>query len=170
MTQTGTLTNTATVTTAQASEPNPDNNSAQDVNLQAALVLTKTGCLNMAVVTPADLANVGDVISYTLVATNTGGITLTNVSITDLQLRAIVCTLPVTLAPGAAITCWAPIRSILDEIVSGTGGERGDGACQRTPVCGGVHCSDGADSASAGTVQNWRAESGDDGRDGFVHL
>ena len=50
---------------------------------------------------------VGRVINYTLVATNTGNIPLTDVSISDPGLLTLACapTPPTTLAPGAALTC-----------------------------------------------------------------
>ncbi|MBI3750063.1 MAG: DUF11 domain-containing protein [Chloroflexi bacterium] len=53
---------------------------------------------------------VGDVIHYTITATNTGNVTLHNVDVTDNQVSDLVCdpTIPVTdLAPGGTITCTA---------------------------------------------------------------
>src|SRR6185503_16367134 len=54
--------------------------------------------------------NVGDVISYSIVATNDGNVTLTNVTVTDAQVTDLVC-LPsnpvASLAPGGQITCTA---------------------------------------------------------------
>nr|WP_255433562.1 choice-of-anchor K domain-containing protein [Tessaracoccus sp. MC1865] len=62
----------------------------------------------------ADVATydaVGDVITYTFVATNTGNVTLSNVTITDPlpNLSALTCdpAQPTTLAPGASIECSA---------------------------------------------------------------
>nr|WP_304650995.1 SpaA isopeptide-forming pilin-related protein [Tessaracoccus sp. ZS01] len=62
----------------------------------------------------ADVATydaVGDVITYTFVATNTGNVTLTDVVITDPlpNLSALTCdpAQPTTLAPGASIECSA---------------------------------------------------------------
>jgi uncharacterized repeat protein (TIGR01451 family) len=54
--------------------------------------------------------SVGDVITYTIVATNTGNVTLHNVTITDPNAVLGTCNpaIPVTdLAPGATITCSA---------------------------------------------------------------
>ncbi|MDO9456907.1 hypothetical protein, partial [Nocardioides sp.] len=49
----------------------------------------------------------GDTIAYSFLVTNTGGVTLTNVTVTDgLADTAIVCP-ATTLAPGASITCTA---------------------------------------------------------------
>src|SRR5205814_2171917 len=53
---------------------------------------------------------VGDVIHYTIVATNTGNVTLHNVLVTDPHVSNLSCTPgnPVAdLAPGASISCTA---------------------------------------------------------------
>ena len=52
---------------------------------------------------------VGDVVHYTITATNTGNVTLPNVTVTDPNVSNLVCS-PVagsSLAPGAAMTCTA---------------------------------------------------------------
>jgi uncharacterized repeat protein (TIGR01451 family) len=49
---------------------------------------------------------VGAVVTYTLVATNTGNATLTNVTISDANATVAGCA-PVTLAPGERLTCSA---------------------------------------------------------------
>jgi uncharacterized repeat protein (TIGR01451 family) len=62
-----------------------------------------------------NLTDTGDVIHYRIVTTNTGGSTLTNVTVTDVltppagPALALSCTptLPATLAPGATISCTA---------------------------------------------------------------
>jgi uncharacterized repeat protein (TIGR01451 family) len=56
---------------------------------------------------PASYNAVGQVISYTLVATNDGNVTLTGVSISDPTVGALTCTptQPATLTPGANLTC-----------------------------------------------------------------
>ena len=65
----------------------------------AALQLIKT-------ITSGDqFTAVGDRIDYQLVATNTGNVTLTNVTITDPKIGALTCPQPVTLRPGQALTC-----------------------------------------------------------------
>ncbi|NJD29015.1 MAG: DUF11 domain-containing protein, partial [Chloroflexi bacterium] len=52
---------------------------------------------------------VGDVIEYTIVATNVGNVTLHDVVVTDEQVSDLECTrsMPVDLAPGESITCTA---------------------------------------------------------------
>ena len=47
----------------------------------------------------------GDVITYQLIATNTGSVTLTNVTLSDPKLGGLTCAQPVTLLPGQALTC-----------------------------------------------------------------
>src|SRR2546427_71154 len=57
---------------------------------------------------PTTYSKVGDVITYTIVATNTGNVTLSNVSVEDKPaLEGFSCspTIPNTLAPGTSITC-----------------------------------------------------------------
>lgn len=62
-----------------------------------------------------DLTDPGDVIHYRIVTTNTGGSTLSNVTVSDVlappagPALTLSCTprLPATLAPGATITCTA---------------------------------------------------------------
>src|SRR5439155_818365 len=58
--------------------------------------------------TPTTYSKVGDVITYTIVATNDGNVTLSNVSVKDEPaLEGFSCspTIPTTLAPGKSITC-----------------------------------------------------------------
>jgi uncharacterized repeat protein (TIGR01451 family) len=62
------------------------------------LVLTKSA-------SPTSYNAVNQVIAYPLVATNDGNVTLHDVSISDPKLGALTCTQPVTLAPGASLTC-----------------------------------------------------------------
>src|SRR5205823_322097 len=57
---------------------------------------------------PTTYSKVGDVITYTIVATNTGNVTLSNVSVEDKPaLEGFACSpsIPATLAPGKSITC-----------------------------------------------------------------
>ena len=52
-------------------------------------------------------SQVGDIINYTLMATNDGNVTLTGVEISDAQVGALVCDngVPVTLTPGGMLMC-----------------------------------------------------------------
>ncbi len=63
-----------------------------------AIELVKTGTLDLTVVLPNDIANVGDRINYTFKVTNAGNATLYNVMVTDPFVN--VSGGPVTLAPG----------------------------------------------------------------------
>ena len=72
-------------------------------NPPASLDITK-------VATESGFSHLGDVIHYTIVATNTGQVTLHNVDVTDAQVSDLSCSpsTPVAnLAPGASITCSA---------------------------------------------------------------
>ena len=56
---------------------------------------------------PTTAATVGQVIDYTIVGSNTGNVTLTNVTISDTKIPALSCVpvAPATLAVGQTITC-----------------------------------------------------------------
>ncbi|MDP2081509.1 MAG: hypothetical protein U0934_17455, partial [Pseudotabrizicola sp.] len=93
-------------TTYQNLSPNPiavqspTDTETANAGTDPALTLAKTAA-------PANGAAAGDTITYTLVATNSGNQTLSNVSIADPMLPTLSCDLPapVTLAPNAALTC-----------------------------------------------------------------
>jgi hypothetical protein len=91
-----------------------------------ALSLTKSA-------SPMSYSKVGDVINYTLVATNDANVTLHDVSIVDVKLGELTCTQtvdaklgeltctpPVTLAPGAALTCTGSHTVTLADLVAGS--------------------------------------------------
>ena len=63
--------------------------------------------LDKTVTSTGPYDSVGDVIDYLLVATNTGNVTLHNVSIVDPKLGTLTCTptQPATLAPAATLSC-----------------------------------------------------------------
>jgi uncharacterized repeat protein (TIGR01451 family) len=96
----GELNNTATADSDQTG-PVTDSHAIPIVR-NPALSITK-------VATEQSFDSVGDVIHYTIVATNTGNVTLTNVTVTDPVVSGLVCT-PAngsSLAPGASMTCTA---------------------------------------------------------------
>ncbi|CAL8973791.1 hypothetical protein PROP_01254 [Propionicimonas sp. T2.31MG-18] len=71
---------------------------------QPALTLAKAADLND---TNGDgLAQPGETVRYTFVATNAGDVTLTSLSITDDRAGSVTCT-PTTIAPGATAACAA---------------------------------------------------------------
>ncbi|MDP1623477.1 MAG: HYR domain-containing protein [Bacteroidales bacterium] len=72
-----------------------------DVTIYApSVMLEKTGILDLTVVPPDDVANVGDQINYIFTVTNTGNSTLTSVVVTDPVLT--INGMAITLAPGAS--------------------------------------------------------------------
>jgi uncharacterized repeat protein (TIGR01451 family) len=56
---------------------------------------------------PASVSAVGEVITYSYVVTNTGDVTLTNVTVSDTHISPDPICGPWTLAPGASMTCTA---------------------------------------------------------------
>src|SRR5258706_5378235 len=81
-----------------------------------ALTITK-------VATESGYSKLGDVIHYTIKATNTGNVTLHNVDVTDSQVSNLNCTpaVPVaSLAPGASITCTASHTITQADLDAGT--------------------------------------------------
>src|SRR3990170_3398227 len=96
----GSFTNTAT---ADSTETGPDTDSET-------VTLTQTPSLNVVKSETSSGPNgVGDPITYDLVVTNTGNVTLTNVTVSDPQATVGVCApvQPGTLAPLASMTCPA---------------------------------------------------------------
>lgn len=81
----GTFTNEATVTgtAPDTSEVSDTDTDTQTLTREPGITLEKSGAVVMDIVAPDGQANVGDQIQYTFRITNTGNVTLTNVSITD---------------------------------------------------------------------------------------
>ncbi len=70
-------------------------------------VVPPTAALTITKSTPATIfSKVGSVVTFTVVATNTGSSTLTNVTISDPNATLVNCA-PVTLAAGQSLTCTA---------------------------------------------------------------
>ena len=67
----------------------------------------------------ANFAAAGDLLHYTLVATNQSNLTLTDVTISDATLGALVCTQPVTLLPGQSLTCTATYTVMPADVTAG---------------------------------------------------
>ena len=94
--------NTADVRTAEVTGPTVSN-----------LVTTPVGSSGLSIVKSQTSSNAlhvaGDVVTYSIVVTNTGTTVLTNVSLTDANavLDCGATTLPATLAIGASLTCSA---------------------------------------------------------------
>ncbi|HOW25853.1 MAG TPA: gliding motility-associated C-terminal domain-containing protein [Bacteroidales bacterium] len=72
-------------------DPVADSDDDQQVIPQdPALTLSKTGMLNMAVVSPNDQVNAGDKVNYIFTVTNTGNTTLYNIVITDANPNVVI--------------------------------------------------------------------------------
>jgi uncharacterized repeat protein (TIGR01451 family)/LPXTG-motif cell wall-anchored protein len=126
---TGKIENTATAQSGTAS--NTSNKVTTTLARTASLTLTKTGTLDNTVVEPNDTTQIGDVIFYTYTITNTGNVTLTNVTLVDDKITddsTIICpansgtaNVIATLLPGNsnAIECEV-VYSITSSDVLGT--------------------------------------------------
>ena len=111
----GVVHNVATATGTPPSGPNVSVTDDESVPSSAAahITLKKTA-------TEPSVHRAGDVIHYTLVATNDGDVTLSNVTIVDSKLGALSCAQPATLAPGDSLTCTGSHAATQPEIDAGS--------------------------------------------------
>lgn len=105
----GIYTNTAS---ANSSGTSIGQDTATVVVGDAAMSLEKTGTLDITSSAPTDEANPGDLINYTFTVTNTGNMTLNNISVTDPDVPTITCPGPdstppqiATLSEDASVDC-----------------------------------------------------------------
>src|SRR5262249_38676121 len=106
----GTYTNTAVGTSNETGSRSDD----------ATAALTQLPHLSLVKsATETSFDAVGNVLHYTLVATNDGNVTLTNVSIADPKLVTLTCTQPVTLAPAATLSCTGTYTVIQADLDAG---------------------------------------------------
>ncbi len=108
----GKVDNTATADSAQTP---PVNDSATVPAVQApALGVKKTA-------KTASYNEAGDLLAYEIVATNTGNVTLTNVTISDPKLGTLACSpaLGSSLAPGAKMTCTGTYTTVQGDVDAG---------------------------------------------------
>ena len=101
----GSVTNTAT---AHAGGTDSNQDSVTVVaSPKPHVTLVKEATLDTTQAGEPDRVDAGDVVNYTLTATNDGNLTLTGVAISDPALPALDCAplQPATLAPGATLVC-----------------------------------------------------------------
>ena len=142
----GSVENTATVAGTDPGGGEVSDRADEDVPLDQKphLTLEKEGVLDPGADGRADA---GDVITYTLTATNDGNVTLRDVSISDPSLPTLACDQPVDLAPGEKLTCTGTRASTQGEINDGgvantgtvtgsdpNGGEVEDRADEQVPL------------------------------------
>ena len=99
----GQVDNTATTTGTPPSGPNVTDNDTETVTISQlpGIDLVKNGALDSTVIPPSGETNPGDKINYTFTVTNTGNVTLTNVTVTD-PLVTVSGGPIASLAPGAS--------------------------------------------------------------------
>lgn len=116
---TGDLVNTATVANpVDVPDPSPANNVASDTDQQGvpAMTIDKTGTLND--LDGDGLLDPGETINYVFFVTNTGNVTLTNVTVDDPLVT--VAEAPQTLTPGGNFTFTANYTPTQADIDSGS--------------------------------------------------
>ncbi len=119
----GTFTNIATATGTPPTGPNvmDTDDDTQLLNQTPSILLTKTGTIDQSIVPPNGNANAGDQINYVFTVTNTGNVTLTNVTLTD-PLVTMMGGPIASLAPGASnnSTFTATYTLLQSDIDAGT--------------------------------------------------
>jgi LPXTG-site transpeptidase (sortase) family protein len=100
----GNLSNTVTASSDQTG--NSTDHLDIPITQSPGLSIEKNGALDMTVIAPDDVANVGDAITYTFTLQNMGNVTLTSISVSDPRLPALSCTIS-SLAPGTSSGCAA---------------------------------------------------------------
>jgi uncharacterized repeat protein (TIGR01451 family) len=114
---TASFTNTAIASGTPPSGPAVTNSASATVtvNYNPHISLTKG-------ISSSTYSAVGQVLNYTLTATNDGNVSLTSVSITDAKLGALVCTpsQPATLAPSATLSCTGSHTVIQNDLDYGS--------------------------------------------------
>ena len=99
----GSVTNIASAHGTFGGNPvtSPTDTETVGATLTPAIQLLKTGTLDLSVVPPAGVANPGDTIIYTFTVTNTGNVTLFNITLTDPLITVNGGPIP-SLAPGVS--------------------------------------------------------------------
>jgi uncharacterized repeat protein (TIGR01451 family) len=141
----GRVENTATGTGTPPSGPpteSPPDTVVVPPDQTAGLTIEKTGTLND--LDGGGLLDPGETISYSFLATNTGAVTLSDVTINDPLLAGAGVSVtpgPQTLAPGATVTftaVYAPTQAqidagVVENVATGTGTDPGGGTIESPP-------------------------------------
>ena len=149
----GDIDNTAT---ADSAETDPVDDSADvPVSQEPAMTIEKT----VTSVENADGSDgggvvdfAGDVVNYSIVVTNTGNVTLNNVTVDDPLIDDLTCTpgQPSVLAPNESMTCTGSYTATQDDLDSNGGG---DGDIDNTATADSAETGPEEDSADAPVVQ-----------------
>jgi LPXTG-site transpeptidase (sortase) family protein len=107
------------LTTAEGATNTEPASDTLNINATPDMQLSKS--LNIALSSPPPYT-LGETLAYTLIATNTGDVELTNVTIADSGGSVSDCTpaLNSALAPGASMTCTATYTVIADDVTAGS--------------------------------------------------
>ena len=128
--------------TAVASGTSPGGGSAQSPPSSASASATQTATLTMVkTADPSVVTAAGQLVTYSFVVTNTGNVTLTDVTVTDPMpgLSAVTCP-STTLAPATSMTCTATYTTTPADVAAGASrtsrpslavGPNGDAAAHR---------------------------------------
>ncbi|MBB1088523.1 DUF11 domain-containing protein [Lysobacter sp. SG-8] len=110
---------------AGSASPNCEATDVTPVIQRPAIATTKSAALTVDNQTP-DVGNPDDVVTYTVTVTNTGNVTLADVSVADTFQGGTPTTLtcaPTTLAPGQVATCDAYTHTITEQEAATPSGE-----------------------------------------------
>ena len=104
----GTFTNTASVTGKSPINTvvNASDDDTKSFPASPSIALVKTGTLNQNVIDPPTMTNIKDTITYTFTVTNTGNVTLHNITLTDPKISVVGGPTIASLAPGASSTVF----------------------------------------------------------------
>ncbi|MCK6692451.1 MAG: DUF11 domain-containing protein, partial [Thermoanaerobaculia bacterium] len=97
----------------------PDDPTVTPLPASPGIAVTKTDVLNLG---PDNKLNAGDQITYTITVTNTGNVTLSNVTVSDPGTTGLACVpaAPFSLAPGASVSCTATRTITQADLDAGT--------------------------------------------------
>ena len=105
--------------TATATGLDPANQATTSTPSSATVTAIQTPGLTLAKsASPTSVSNVGDVVNFSFLVTNTGNVTVTGIGINDTMLAAVTCPSG-DLAPGADVTCTGSYTVVQADIDNG---------------------------------------------------